>query len=132
MNDLLLFAQNNNGAASLVTLVIMLGIVVFVIAGVWKTFEKAGEPGWASIIPIYNILVMCRIAGKPEWWIILMFIPFVNMIVSIIVMVGIAENFGKGIGYALGLVFFGFIFFPLLGFGDAVYEGGSAEAYDTY
>ncbi len=132
MSDLILFAQNNDGAASMVSLVIMLGILFFVLAGVWKTFEKAGEPGWASIIPIYNVVVMCRIAGKPEWWVILMLIPIVNMIVSIMVMVGIAENFGKGIGYALGLIFFGFIFFPLLGFGDAVYEGGSAEAYDAY
>ena len=52
-----------------------LAITVLIVAGFWKVFVKAGEPGWAAIVPIYNIFVLLKIAGKPAWWIILMIIP---------------------------------------------------------
>ena len=103
--------------------IVFLGVVLVVIAGLWQTFEKAGKPGWASIIPIYNAIVMLDIAGKPVWWILLFFIPLVNIIVAIIVSIAIAERFGKGAGFGLGLAFLGFIFYPILGFGDATYRG---------
>jgi uncharacterized membrane protein YhaH (DUF805 family) len=102
---------------------IWLALIVLFIAGTWKAFEKAGEPGWACIVPFYNVYVMCRMAGKPGWWLLLFFVPLVNLIVSIIVLFAIAENFGKGAGFALGLLFLGFIFWPVLGFGDAQYRG---------
>ena len=105
------------------TMIIFLGIALVVIAGLWKTFTKAGKPGWAAIIPIYNIIVMLQIAGKPVWWIILMIIPLVNLIVAILVSIAIAEKFGKGTGFGLGLAFLGVIFYPILGFGDATYRG---------
>lgn len=105
------------------TLIIMLGIALLVIAGIWKVFTKAGQPGWAAIVPIYNLVVMLQIAGKPTWWVILMLIPLVNLIVAIIVSMAIAEKFGKGAGFGLGLAFLGVIFYPILGFGDATYRG---------
>ena len=101
---------------------IWLAIVVSIIAGFWKVFEKAGKPGWAALIPIYNVIVLIDIAGKPLWWIILMFIPFVNLIVVIIVQLSIAKNFGKSVGYGIGLFLLPVVFYPLLGFSDAVYQ----------
>ncbi len=108
--------------------IIYLIVIVLVIAGIWKTFTKAGQPGWAAIIPIYNYIVMIQIAGKPIWWIILCLIPFVNIIVMFIVCIAIAEKFGKGTGFGIGLALLGFIFFLILGFGDAKYQGAVAAS----
>lgn len=99
---------------------VVLGIVTIV--GMWKVFSKAGKPGWAAIIPIYNLIVMLEIAGKPIWWIILFLIPCVNLIMAILTFMGVAKNFGKGEAYGIGLAFLPFIFFPLLGFSDARYR----------
>ena len=99
-----------------------LAVVLLIIIGLWKVFVKAGKPGWASIVPIYNVIVLVEIAGKPLWWFILMLIPFVNFIVAIIVLIAVARNFGKGVGFAIGMVFLPFIFIPMLGFGDAKYQ----------
>lgn len=108
---------------ALIPMVIMLLIALVVLAGIWKTFEKAGKPGWAAIIPIYNVIVMLEIAGKPIWWVILFFIPCVNIIVSVLVFISLAKAFGKSELFGIGLWLFGFIFFPILGFGDARYIG---------
>lgn len=112
--------------AMLVPSLVVLAVVLVMIAAMWKVFEKAGEPGWAAIIPIYNIFVLLKIAGKPMWWIVLFFIPFVNFIVAIVAMVAVARNFGKGTGFGLGLTFLGFIFFPMLAWGDATYRQQTA------
>jgi len=101
---------------------VWLAVVIFVIASVWKVFTKAGEPGWAAIVPIYNCIVMLKIAGKPIWWILLMLVPFVNIIVGVMILIAIAKNFGKGTGFGVGLALLGFIFFPILGFGDAQFK----------
>jgi len=101
---------------------IYLVIVIGVIAGMWKVFTKAGKPGWACIVPIYNLIVLLEIAGRPIWWIVLMLIPFVNFVVFILIGIDVAKAFGKGTGFGLGLAFLGFIFYPILGFGDATYS----------
>jgi len=88
----------------------------------WKVFEKAGKPGWAAIVPIYNLIVLLQIAGKPVWWIVLLLIPVVNLVVLIVMYSGVARNFGKGVGFALGLIFLSFIFFPILAWGSAAYS----------
>jgi hypothetical protein len=103
-------------------LTIVCAILVSVIAGMWMTFTKAGEPGWGVLIPIYNVYLMTQIAKRPGWWVLLMFIPFVNLIIQIIVAIGIAENFGKSAAFGIGLMFLPFIFYPIIGFGDAVYQ----------
>ncbi len=105
---------------------IFLAIFIAIIAGFWKVFTKAGKPGWAAIIPIYNGIVLLEIAGKPLWWIILFFIPLVNVIMAILVGLAVARNFGKSELFGVGLGLLGFIFYPILGFGDAQYQGGSA------
>lgn len=103
--------------------IIWLAIAVVVIIGVWKVFEKAGKPGWAAIIPIYNYIVLLEIIGKPVWWVILLFIPIANIIVLFIISFKLAEAFGKSAGFGIGLVFLSFIFYPMLGFGSAEYQG---------
>lgn len=90
--------------------------------GCWKVFVKAGQPGWGILIPIFNVYLMIKIAGRPGWYLILMFIPLINIVVSVLISIDIARNFGKGIGFAIGLFFLGFIFYPILGFGDARYQ----------
>ena len=117
-----------NDASSVLGLVsvIELAIAVLMIASLWKVFSKAGQPGWASIVPIYNAYVLLKIAGKPGWWLLLFFIPFVNLVIAILAVVGLAKNFGKGGGYVIGLILLPIIFYPMLAFGDAQYQGEAA------
>ena len=114
------------GEVSPVSLIISLLIALLVIVATWKVFTKAGQPGWASIIPIYNLYIWCKIVGRPWWWILLMLIPFVNFIVGIILCIDLAKSFGKGAGFGIGLALLGVIFFPILGFGSAQYQGAAA------
>jgi hypothetical protein len=103
-----------------------LAFTILMIAACWKIYTKAGHPGWAAIIPIYNLYIWCKIVGRPGWWIILMFIPFVNFIIGIILCIDLAKSFGKGVGFGIGLLLLGIIFFPILGFGSAQYQGPAA------
>jgi uncharacterized protein DUF5684 len=105
-----------------------LALAVVVIAGMWKMFEKAGKPGWAAIIPIYNFIVLLEIVGKPLWWIVLFFLPCVNIVALILVALEVAKVFGKDTLFGIGLAFLPFIFYPVLGFGDARYQGPAAPA----
>jgi hypothetical protein len=115
-------------------IVVILLIAIVAIAGMWKTFEKAGQPGWAAIIPIYNIYIMTKIGGKPGWWTVLCLIPIVNYVFFIWLTNMISKSFGKDEGFTVGLVLLGFIFWPVLGFGDAKYQGpfGDPAAYKAY
>lgn len=106
--------------------ILWLAIAVLMIASMWKIFVKAGKPGWAAIIPIYNFVVLCEIAGKPAWWVVLLFVPVVNFVIIIILSIALAKKFGKGTGYGLGLAFLGLIFYPLLGFSDSQYDPNAA------
>jgi hypothetical protein len=114
------------GIFGLLFMVIWLALAVAVIAGFWKTFVKAGEPGWAVLVPIYNAIVLLKIAGKPAWWVLLFLVPVANLIVGIMAAIAVAENFGKSTGFGIGLALLPFVFYPILGFGDAVYQGGTA------
>ncbi|HMQ48750.1 MAG TPA: DUF5684 domain-containing protein [Saprospiraceae bacterium] len=107
----------------LVPMLFVLAIAILIIASLWKVFEKAGKPGWAAIVPIYNLIVLLEIAGRPMWWFILLLIPYVNIIFSILVNIDIAKKFGKSTGFGVGLALLGIVFYPILGFGDARYLG---------
>lgn len=120
--------ESGGEVAGVIVLLIYLAILVVVIAGCWKVYVKANKPGWACIIPIYNIIVWLEITGRPIWWIILMFIPIVSIVVMIIVCIDLAKSFGKGGGYGIGIAFLPFIFLPMLGFGSAQYQGPSAQS----
>ncbi len=104
-----------------------LAVAAVTIAGMWKVFEKAGKPGWAAIIPIYSAIVLLEIAGRPLWWFFLFLIPLVNIVFIVLLYVDLAKSFGQGVGFALGLMFLGFVFFPILGFGSARYLGPAAR-----
>jgi hypothetical protein len=106
--------------------VFSLAFAVLMIAALWKIFSKAGQPGWAAIIPIVNTYFTIKIAGRPWWWLILMLIPFVNFIVWIMLCIDLAKSFGKGAGFGIGLLLLPIIFFPILGFGSAQYHGPAA------
>ncbi len=96
--------------------------VLYIVAG-WKVYVKAGKPGWATIIPFYNIAVWCRIAGKPGWWLILYLIPIVNIVIAIIVAVNVAKAFGKSGAFGFFLLFiFYFVGMFVIAFGKAEYQ----------
>lgn len=114
--------------------ILPLAIVVISIVSMWKVYEKAGQPGWASIIPIYNIYILIKIVGKPGIWLLFVIIPFVNIIFAIWLTNLVSKSFGKDEGFTIGLIFLGFIFWPILGLGDAKYIGpyGDPVAFRAY
>ena len=117
------------GGIGIVGWLFYIAVIAFLLVTLWKVYVKAGKPGWASLIPFYNLLVMLEIVGKPWWYLLLMFIPIVNIVISIMVTLDMAKVFGKGSGFAVGLIFLPFIFYPILAFGDAKYQGVPAPSY---
>jgi hypothetical protein len=111
---------------------IVLGIIQ--IAAQWRIFQKAGRPGWEILIPIYNAIILLRIIGKPWWWLLLMCIPLVNIIYIVWMINMLSKSFGKDEGFTAGLIFLGVVFYPILGFGNAKYQGpyGDAKAFAEY
>lgn len=108
-------------------ILICISILVLEIVALWFVLEKAGEPGWAAIIPIYNYLMVIKIAGKPWWFILLTLIPVVNLVIYIIILNGLSKSFGKDEGFTVGLFFLHFIFLPILGFGQSKYVGDKSN-----
>jgi hypothetical protein len=124
-----MIAETTNGASGLsggTMLIVEIIWIVLVVAGLWKMFVKAGQPGWGAIIPFYNIYLMIKVAGRPGWWLILYFIPFVNIVIQLIVSVDIAKNFGHGAGYGVLLWLFAPIMYLVLGFGGDQYQPANA------
>jgi hypothetical protein len=111
-----------------------LAVVIFLIVAQWKVFVKAGQPGWACIIPFYNIYIMTKIAGKPGIWTLLCLIPIVNIVFVIWLYNMISKSFGHDEGFTVGLILLGIIFWPILGFGSSKYLGpyGNPEAFRAY
>ena len=104
-------------------------VVVVAIVALWRVFAKAGRPGWAAIIPIYNIYTLVKVSGNSGWFVLLYFIPVVNIIISVIVALGVAKNFGKsGVFGFVGLWLFSLIGYLILGFGSAQYVGEKPTA----
>ena len=97
-------------------------LIVLMSVSLWKVYEKAGQAGWKSLIPIYNYVVFLNMIDKPVWWVILLFVPLVSVVILIIMHIELAKRFSKGALYGLGLCFLPIIFFPLLAFGDATYD----------
>ncbi len=104
-------------------ILIYLAIVVLIVVAQWKIYTKAGKPGWACLIPIYNIIVLLEIVGKPWWWILLLLIPVVNIVFAIWMTNLLSLSFGKSEGFTVGLILLPIVFYPILGFGDAQYSG---------
>lgn len=132
LDTLLLPLQSSGDAVGgLVGLLFALVVLVAVVGGTWLTFSKAGEPGWAAIIPIYNLYVMIKIGGNEWWWLLLLFVPIVNIFVLAKISIDIAKSFGCGVLFGIGLCLIPAIFFPVLGFGDYEYRGPGGASPGT-
>jgi len=112
----------------LVAACVVMGIITLI--GMWKVFAKAGQPGWAVLIPVYNIIVLLRVAGLPWYWVftpLILIIPLLGAIAYLAWIVWvhhrISTNFGQGVGYTIGLTLLGPIFWLILGFGSSKYVG---------
>ena len=117
---------------SIIILLIPIALFVAVLAGGWKMYQKAGEPGWAFLIPIYNAWVLVRITRNEWWWFVLLLVPLINIIAGIKILHDLSKSFGHGVGFTLGLFFFSVIFIPILGFGSSQYrplEGGTGGGH---
>lgn len=116
-------------AMSGMMLLFWLAIAVIFVIGMWKTFVKAGQPGWACIIPFYNIYILLKIAGRPGWWLLLFFIPLVNFVIAIILAIDVAKAFGQSALFGVLLLFLlSGIGYLVLGFGNYRYVGPAAVA----
>jgi len=91
-------------------IVVYVALIVFLIITGWKVLEKAGQPGWAILVPIYNIYIFTQVAGRPGWWLLLMLIPIVSFVILIIMEIDVAKKFGKDTGFAVGLILLGIVF----------------------
>lgn len=119
-----LLAQSDSGAGTgvLIYAAVWLAVAVLWIAGLWKTFEKAGIEGWWAVIPFANVWHLVKISGREWWWFLLYLVPCVNIIAHIVISLAVAERFHKSAMYGVGLWLFPFVFYPMLGFGIDEYE----------
>ncbi|GAB5556053.1 MAG: hypothetical protein SchgKO_02660 [Schleiferiaceae bacterium] len=112
-------------------------MIVLSLVGIWKVYEKAGQPGWHSIIPFLNLFTWLKIVKKPYWWFFLMLIPLVNLVIAFMLGIELAKAFGKGTLFGVGLVLLPIVFYPILGFGEDTYQyaktpiWGEDEALDA-
>ena len=104
---------------------------VLMLIATWKIFTKAGEAGWKCLIPIYNEYINVKIVDGNGWKFLLLLIPIVNIVYSIMLTVRLAKSFGKGGGFAVGLLFLAPIFYLILAFGSARYIGPRGEGVQT-
>lgn len=128
MNEYDSFAQSSDEglmaviiSAIAMNMILFIVLVVPVVLGMWKIFTKAGKPGWAAIVPIYNLIILAEIVGKPVWWAILMLVPCVGVVMNFLLCIELAKRFGKDSGFGILLALFAPIMFPILGFGQAQY-----------
>ncbi len=123
-----------SGSGQLLFFIPFFILMVVMLVGMWKIYQKAGYQGWECIIPIYSTIILLRIVGKPWWWFLLMMIPLVNIIVAVWMTNMLSKSFGKSEGFTVGLLLLPFIFYPILGFGSAKYLGpfGDPAAFAAY
>ena len=118
------YGQTNMPEVSPVVWIFYIAVIIFELVALWKIYEKAGQPGWAAIIPIYNIVVLLKIV-KMDWWhiLIMLFVPFAVIVYDIILNYKLAIKFGKSTGFAVLSIFFSEITMPIIAFGSSKYEG---------
>lgn len=108
---------------------LIVALAATLIVSLWHIFAKAGRPGWASLIPLYNVIVLLNLIGRPWWYVVFVFIPGANAVLAVILCFGAARSFGKGWPFALGMILLPFIFLPVLAFGSARYVGPLGPNY---
>ena len=116
-------ASSDVGAVAVViwlfVILIVMAVSILMIIAMWRIFTKAGKPGWASLVPIYNMVVMMQIVGRPEWQVVLMFLPFAHIYISIVLPLDLAKSFGKTTGFGVLMIFFPAIMYPILALAQA-------------
>ena len=122
--------QYNNSVSPLIGIVYLALIIVWVVA-MWKVFVKAGKPGWAAIIPFYNVFILVKIAGRPGWWFLLFLVPFLNVIISLVIAMDLAKAFGKSAIFGIILLWLFPIGYLILAFSKAQYMGTTAPAQSS-
>ena len=132
----LVVATSAGGAFALIILYIAIYIVFAL--GVYGTYKKAGpngDPAWAAFVPIYNFIIMLKVAGRPLWWgwfLLLPLVPFLGslalLVISIIVLNDVSKSFGHGGGFTVGLVLLSVIFWYILWLGKSQYRGPAGPA----
>lgn len=134
MTNLITLAQQQQGGGGgavgaivgLIFVIFWLALLALIIVGAWKMYAKAGQPGWSAIVPIYNVYIWTKIVGRPWWWMLLCFIPVVNIVFTIILSLDMAKSFGKSALFGVGIALLGGIFIPILGFNSDKYVGPAA------
>lgn len=106
----------NGTSAAVAALLYVLTVIAW-----WRIFSKAGEPGWKSLIPFYNLFILVRIADQNGWKALLFLVPVVGEVYAVLLQFRLAQAFGKGLGFGFGLLFLNTVFLYLLAFGDARY-----------
>lgn len=118
--------QPQSGAPLVILMIILLLLSILLIVSMWKIYKKAGKPGWAAIVPVYNIIVLLEIAELPLWYIALFLVPFANIYAMFKIYIELAHKFGKSTGFGVASVFFSVICFPILAFNkNIVYKNAS-------
>jgi len=118
--------QTLGAALGAIFMIIMLALTVLFLVGFWKVFTKAGQPGWAALIPFYNAYILTKIAGRPGWWVLMLMIPFVNLAFGILLAIDIAKAFGQGAAFGVVLLFLlSGVGYLVLAFGDYRYVGAT-------
>ena len=119
------YGYGSSGVSSGLALFAGIGIFMYIIAiaasilllvSMWKVFKKFGKPGWAAIIPIYNIYIMCEIAEKEWWYILLLCVPIANIYAMYVLYSAIANKLGKSTGFVIGMILVPYVFWPILAF----------------
>ena len=110
-----------------VAIIFYVALIVLMLVSMWKIYTKAGKPGWAILIPIYNVIVLLEIVGKPWWFLLLMLLPIVNIVIGVWVYNLLSLSFGKDSGFTIGLILLSPVFIPLLGLGKAEYQGPAGK-----
>lgn len=111
--------------------IFIIGLSLLTIISMWKIYTKANKPGWAVLVPVYNIYVLLEIAELPVWYLLLLMIPIANIYVIFKTYIELAHKFGKSTGFGIGLIFLNFVFMPILAFGSATYNGNNNMGYQN-
>ena len=121
------------GGVLLVFFLIYFAIIAVMVVSMWKLFTKAGKPGWAAIVPIYNTIIMLEISGRPVWWLLLMmFVPFFGAWVAIVAIIDFAKSYGKSTGFGVLVALVPIVGYPMLAFGKNSYVGPAAAGLSTF
>lgn len=106
---------------------IAIPVAILVLAGMWKMFRKAGKPGWAVLVPIYNIYCLFDISWGKGWIFLLLCIPIVNIAVNLIMNIKLAAAFGREKAFGIGLFILSPVFMAILGWGSDAYLGPQTD-----